>query len=149
MCTEKCFELSQAPAARRAGSSVSRRAALVGGAAVAASAALGSTAQAGERAPAFPGGRHGLRDLTYPLTTTFPAFVPGEEAVRRTVVTIENDGYYLQEWRIIEHIGTHVDAPGHFTSGGRLAPSCNRRSWSFRRWSSTSPTGRPRTRTRS
>ena len=123
--------------------------ALVGGAAVAASAALGSTAQAGERAPAFPGGRHGLRDLTYPLTTTFPAFVPGEEAVRRTVVTIENDGYYLQEWRIIEHIGTHVDAPGHFTVGGRLAPSCNRRSWSSRRWSSTSPTGRPRTRTRS
>ena len=96
--------------------------ALVGGAAVAASAALGSTAQAGERAPAFPGGRHGLRDLTYPLTTTFPAFTPGEEAVRRTVVTIEDDGYYLQEWRIIEHIGTHVDAPGHFTSGGRLAP---------------------------
>ena len=47
--------------------------------------------------------------------------MPGEEAVRRTVVTIENDGYYLQEWRIIEHIGTHVDAPGHFTVGGRLA----------------------------
>jgi hypothetical protein len=47
MCTEKCFELTQAPAARRAGSSVSRRVALVGGAAVAASAALGSTAQAG------------------------------------------------------------------------------------------------------
>jgi kynurenine formamidase len=55
------------------------------------------------------------------LTTTFPAFIPGEEAVRRTVVTIEDDGYYLQEWRIIEHIGTHVDAPGHFTPGGRLS----------------------------
>ena len=47
--------------------------------------------------------------------------MPGEEAARRTVVTIEDDGYYLQEWRIIEHIGTHVDAPGHFTPGGRLA----------------------------
>ena len=47
--------------------------------------------------------------------------MPGEEAVRRTVVTIEDDGYYMQEWRIIEHIGTHVDAPGHFTPGGRLA----------------------------
>jgi kynurenine formamidase len=56
------------------------------------------------------------------LTTSFPAFVPGEEAVRRTTVTIENDGYYMQEWRIIEHIGTHVDAPGHFVLGGRLAP---------------------------
>jgi kynurenine formamidase len=48
--------------------------------------------------------------------------VPGEEASRRTVVTIEDDGYYMQEWRTIEHIGTHVDAPGHFTLGGRLAP---------------------------
>jgi kynurenine formamidase len=28
----------------------------------------------------------------------------------------------MQEWRIIEHIGTHVDAPGHFTPGGRLSP---------------------------
>jgi kynurenine formamidase len=117
MCTEKCFELTRA-----AGPGLTRRAALLGGAAVAASAVLGETAQAGERPPALSGRRHGLADLTYPLTTSFPAFVPGEEAVRRTTVTIEADGYYLQEWRIIEHIGTHVDAPGHFTLGGRLAP---------------------------
>jgi kynurenine formamidase len=132
MCTEKCVELTQAaataagraaePAARRAGSTVTRRAALLGGAAVAASAAVGGTAQAGERAPAFSGERHGLRDLTYPLTTSFPAFTPGEEAARRTIATIESNGYYMQEWRIIEHLGTHVDAPGHFTPGGRLAP---------------------------
>jgi kynurenine formamidase len=115
MCTEKCLELAR-------GSRVTRRTAMVGAAAVAASAALGGTAQAGERGPAFSHGRHGLRDLTHPLTTSFPAFVPGEEAVRRTVVTIEDDGYYMQEWRIIEHIGTHVDAPGHFVLGGRLAP---------------------------
>jgi kynurenine formamidase len=124
MCTEKCFGRTQAAAttAGRAGAGVSRRAALLGGATVAVSAALGGTAQAGERAPALPGRRHGLRDLTHPLTTTFPAFVPGEEAVRRTTVTIENNGYYMQEWRLIEHIGTHLDAPGHFASGGRLAP---------------------------
>src|SRR5215207_6997084 len=117
MCTEKCFELTRG---------VTRRGALLGGVAVAASAALQGTAHAGERGadergPAFGGRRRGLRDLTHPLTTSFPAFVPGEEAVRRTVVTIEDDGYYMQEWRIIEHIGTHVDAPGHFTPGGRLA----------------------------
>jgi kynurenine formamidase len=132
MCTEKCFGLTQVaattaarasqPAARHAGAGLTRRTALFGGAAVAASAALGGTAQAGERAPALSGRRHGLRDLTYELTTAFPAFVPGEEASRRTVVTIEDDGYYMQEWRTIEHIGTHVDAPGHFTPGGRLAP---------------------------
>jgi kynurenine formamidase len=109
MCTEKGFQLT-------------RRAAIVGGTVLATSAALGGTAHAGERPPAGSGNRRGLRDLTYPLTTSFPAFAPGEEAVRRTVVQIDPDGYYLQEWRIIEHIGTHVDAPGHFTAGGRLAP---------------------------
>jgi kynurenine formamidase len=135
MCTEKGFGLAHgggpAPTttaecapkpARHAGSSVTRRAALFGGAVVAASAALGGTAEAGVRTKPVRLKRRGLQDLTYPLTTSFPAFVPGEEATRRTVVTIEANGYYLQEWRVIEHIGTHVDAPGHFTAGGRLAP---------------------------
>lgn len=104
-----------------AGPTVSRRMALVGAAAVTASAALGGTAHASSGAALSPR-RRGLRDLTYPLTTSFPAFAPGEEAVRRTVATIEDNGYYMQEWRITEHIGTHVDAPGHFTAGGRLSP---------------------------
>ncbi|MDG4825685.1 cyclase family protein [Asanoa sp. WMMD1127] len=30
-------------------------------------------------------------------------------------------GFSMQEWRILEHYGTHVDAPGHFVAGGRLA----------------------------
>ena len=115
MCTEKCLEVAR-------GSKVTRRAAMVGAAAVAASAALGGTAEAGERGPASHHGPHGLRDLTHPLTTSFPPFSLGEEPVRRTVATIEDDGYYMQEWRIIEHIGTHVDAPGHFVAGGRLGP---------------------------
>jgi kynurenine formamidase len=118
MCTEKCLELTQA-----AGPGLTRRAALLGGAAVAASAVLGGPAQAGERPPALSGGRrHRLADLTHPLTTSFPTYVPGEEPVRRTTVTIEANGYYMQEWRLIEHVGTHVDAPGHFVAGGRLAP---------------------------
>jgi kynurenine formamidase len=116
MCTEEC--LRQAPAA-----GVTRRAALLGAAAVtasAASAAIATPAVAGGPTPGLPRGR-GLRDLTYPVTTSFPAFAPGEEAARRTYVTIEENGYYLQEWRILEHYGTHVDAPGHFTAGGRLS----------------------------
>jgi kynurenine formamidase len=116
MCTEKC--LGTLP-----GATMTRRAAMLGAAAVAATAtttALAAPAEAGSRAPALRGGR-GLRDLTYPLTTSFPAFAAGEEAARRTYVTIEDDGYYMQEWRLVEHTGTHVDAPGHFIPGGRLA----------------------------
>ena len=157
MCTEKCFELTQRQPTAEPAEVAARDAGPASPAGRRCSAGrrwppprLWGTAQAGERAAErSPGRRHGLRDLTYPLTTSFPAFTPGEEAVRRTVVTIEDDGYYLQEWRIIEHIGTHVDAPGHFTVGGRLSPSCSRPSCSSRRWSSTSRTGRPATRTRS
>jgi kynurenine formamidase len=109
------------PAADPVSSRLSRRAAIFGGAVVATSAAMGGTAQAGPPPPARSD-RRGLRDLTYPLTTSFPAYTPGEEASRRTVATIADNGYYMQEWRLIEHVGTHVDAPGHFTAGGRLAP---------------------------
>ena len=108
---------------------LTRRGALVGGAAVAVSAALAGTAQAGQREPAaFSGRRHGLRDLTHELKTSIPAFAPGEEPKRRTVATIEDDGYYMQEWTIIEHIGTHVDAPGHSSLGTGWPPTWSRRS---------------------
>ena len=76
----------------------------------------------GAEPAAFSGRRHGLRDLTHELKTSIPPFELGEEPVSETVATIEDDGYYMQKWEIIEHIGTHVDAPGHFTPGGRLAP---------------------------
>ncbi|MFI7601923.1 cyclase family protein [Actinoplanes sp. NPDC049681] len=115
MCTEEC--LRQATGAR-----VTRRAALFGAAAAAGGRALSEPATAAAPASALTGPRRGLRDLTYPLTTTFPPFADGEEARRRTYVTIEDDGYYMQEWRLVEHTGTHVDAPGHFTAGGRLSP---------------------------
>lgn len=118
MCTEKCLGLTQH------GGPVTRRAALFGAAAVAATTAtatVAAPAQAGApRPPTMRGGR-GLLDLTHPLTTTFPTFADGEEARRSTYVAIEDDGYYMQEWRLIEHTGTHVDAPGHFIPGGRLS----------------------------
>ncbi|WP_436532802.1 cyclase family protein [Actinoplanes sp. HUAS TT8] len=91
---------------------VTRRAALFGGAGVAASLALSAPAVASAA---------GQLDLTYTLGPAFPPFSPGEEAVRRTVTTIAEDGYFMQEWRVLEHIGTHVDAPAHFTAGGRTS----------------------------
>ena len=116
MCTEHV-----ATESRKA---VTRRAAVTGGAALAASGvaalsqpAAASAASAAGRAAA----RRGLVDLTHPLTTTFPVYALGEEAVRRTVTTIEDDGYYMQRWRLYEHTGTHVDAPAHFSPGGRYA----------------------------
>jgi kynurenine formamidase len=122
MCTEHTGRVAQQDRAAT-GTGFSRRTALVGGAAAAVTAALSGTARAEDRTPRAPSwGRRGLCDLTHPLTTSLPMFVPAEAPSRRTVVTFEQNGYYLQEWRVFEHTGTHVDAPGHFTPGGRLAP---------------------------
>ena len=113
MCTEDCLREAR-------GAGVTRRAALAGAAAAGVLAVPGAAEAAPGGSP-LTGSRRGLQDLTYPLTTTFPPFADGEEARRRTYVTIEDDGYYMQEWTIVEHTGTHVDAPGHFTPGGRLS----------------------------
>lgn len=109
------------PHDRPAGSAgVSRRTALTAGAGAALAALLPTPASAAVRSPAHRRGR--LQDLTHTFRTDFPVFAIGEEPTRRTSVTIEDNGYYLQEWTFYEHTATHVDAPGHFSPGGRLAP---------------------------
>ncbi|WP_033345909.1 cyclase family protein [Catenuloplanes japonicus] len=105
MCTEQCLRHAAAHPV------VSRRGALAG------LAAAGALLAAPAPARAAP--HRTVRDLTHPFTTTFPTFADGEEARRGPYKSIETDGYYMQEWRIVEHTGTHVDAPNHFVKGGR------------------------------
>jgi kynurenine formamidase len=89
MCTEKCFTGSGLT-----GSGLTRRTALLGGAAVAASAVLGGTAHAGERAPGHftVGGR--LAPELQPSELIVPAVVIdiARRAARDpdTVVTVED-----------------------------------------------------------
>jgi kynurenine formamidase len=95
---------------------VSRRSVLLGSAGAAAMAAVpGRTAMAAEKNT----GRS--QDLTHILRAGFPVYT-FDPPTRRTLVTIEDGGFYSQEWTLGEHTGTHVDAPGHFVAGGRLAP---------------------------
>lgn len=91
---------------------------LTTGAALGGALALGPRARAQEQ----PGLQLGnLRDLTHTLTEDFPLF-PGSEPVRITpLVTIENDGYFLNRWSFGEHSGTHMDAPAHFIAGAATA----------------------------
>ena len=98
------------------GRPVGRRAVLAGG--------LGATvgALASPVGAAASSGHRRMRDLTWTFSPSFPVFVDGEEAARSTHVTIEENGYYLQRWSFYEHTATHMDAPGHFTPGGRLSP---------------------------
>lgn len=110
MCTEECLRHAASPQA-----AVSRRAALTG------LAAAALTLGPAQPAAAAVHQHHTVRDLTHPFGTTFPTFAPGEEARRGPYKTIPDDGYYMQEWRIVEHTGTHVDAPVHFVPNGRTA----------------------------
>lgn len=61
------------------------------------------------------------RDLTHTFRAGFPVYA-FDPPSRRTLVTVEQNGFYAQEWTFGEHSGTHIDAPGHFIAGGRRSP---------------------------
>ena len=107
-----------------AGSSVTRRGVLAGGAAAALAALLPGEVLANGRR------RHGRRgkvvDLTHEFTAGFPVYT-GTPPARRTLTTIPANGFYKQEWTFDEHSGTHMDAPAHFVAGGRFTPQLDLR----------------------
>jgi kynurenine formamidase len=57
-------------------------------------------------------------DLTHTLTPEFPTFfgVPGITIERK--YTFKKDGANVNWWHVLEHAGTHVDAPFHFSETG-------------------------------
>ncbi|MEP6730503.1 MAG: cyclase family protein [bacterium] len=60
-----------------------------------------------------------LVDLTHPLSPSFP-YIPIKGLTHgfrsKPVATIAKNGVYALEWQLIEHIGTHIDAPSHFNA---------------------------------
>ena len=70
-------------------------------------------------AAAFPKRTKRVADLTHRLVTTFPSFF-GPQAVFDEVLTTYSDGFLSKEWTLVEHIGTHMDSPGHFDEGNVL-----------------------------
>jgi len=87
----------------------------------------GASAAAAFAATATPGnaqvsvGRHSFQrvvDLTHTMSAEFPTFSgePGIEMQRQD--DFKKDGFNLFWWRIIEHAGTHLDAPIHFSENG-------------------------------
>jgi kynurenine formamidase len=60
-------------------------------------------------------------DLTHTLSPEFPTFfgVPGIAIERR--YTFRKDGANVNWWHLVEHAGTHVDAPFHYSDAGASA----------------------------
>jgi kynurenine formamidase len=115
MCLPGTVEVVRRQAVADGGRRVDRRTVLAGGLAAAVAAAYPTRALA-HRPP-----KKRLQDLTHVFTAGFPVFTFDPPA-RRTLITIPDGGFYSQEWTFGEHSGTHMDAPGHFTIGGRLSP---------------------------
>jgi kynurenine formamidase len=57
-------------------------------------------------------------DMTYAISDKLPMW-PGDERAfeAKTVATPEKDGYFTRGFWMLEHFGTHMDAPAHFPPG--------------------------------
>jgi kynurenine formamidase len=60
-------------------------------------------------------------DLTHAMGPDFPSFDPGPSLITETVATLRRDGYNMRRWHLIEHTGTHLDAPIHYADDGASA----------------------------
>ncbi len=63
-------------------------------------------------------GKNVIVDMTYPVNEKFPAW-PGDDHVfeAKANATMEKDGYFTRSFWMLEHYGTHMDAPAHFPPG--------------------------------
>lgn len=115
MCPPACLEALY----NRAG----RRNLLKGGLAAAAAVAYSAHGPAAFAAtqPAKPAPRSfsDVVDLTHPLFEGFPTFGGDKWFTMESVFQFSKDGLNINRWTVVEHTGTHMDAPLHFTADGR------------------------------
>ena len=60
-------------------------------------------------------------DLTHPLPVGFPSPFGRSDLKIESVLEFGRDGINLNRWHISEHVGTHIDAPIHFSEDGLTA----------------------------
>jgi kynurenine formamidase len=57
-------------------------------------------------------------DLTHAFCNGMPVFPGLPEPAFEPIANVEEDGYAMTSYRMLNHIGTHVDAPAHQIAGG-------------------------------
>jgi kynurenine formamidase len=57
-------------------------------------------------------------DLTHPMTPEFPTFFGTPGIALKRLKDFKADGFNMFEWTVLEHAGTHMDAPLHFAASG-------------------------------
>lgn len=89
---------------------------LFAGAAAAGAASLAMGALSARPALAQASGR--VVDLTHTFDESFPTFDGAPGIAKEWAVRFEESGYQLWKLTIMEHSGTHIDAPLHFSADG-------------------------------
>lgn len=85
------------------------------------------TASSPERLAGIPSGKTRILDLSYAINDKLVGW-PGDARVFETKVnaSAETEGYFTRSFWMLEHYGTHLDAPIHFppgkTSVDKIAP---------------------------
>ena len=95
---------------------LSRRDLFRGTAAAGAAAALATGAAPAFAQKAMMPGK--AEDLTHELWENFPTFFNEQQLFIESKFNYAEHKFNLNEWRINEHTGTHVDAPLHFSEDG-------------------------------
>ena len=60
-------------------------------------------------------------DLTHPIVEDFPTFFGTNQLEIEKMYGFEKDGFNVNRWHLVEHTGTHMDAPLHFSRDGNSA----------------------------
>src|ERR1700741_5222106 len=97
---------------------VSRTYAILACGLLCASATLAQAPQKNGALEGIASGKTRVIDLSYAINDKLVAW-PGDPKVFEAKVngTIEKDGYFTRSFWMLEHYGTHLDAPAHFPPG--------------------------------
>lgn len=95
---------------------LSRREVFRGAGAASVAAAAATLAPA---APALAQATGSFEDMTHELGENFPSFFGEQQFFMEKLFDFERDGFNQFELRLNEHIGTHIDAPLHFSEVGQ------------------------------
>lgn len=114
MCSPICLEALYGPASRRGFVKKS----IMAAAAVACGARAASGVTVATPAPQQPRSFTTVLDLTHTLYEGFPTFDGSKWFTKEKKFTFATDKLNINTWTVVEHTGTHMDAPLHFTADG-------------------------------
>src|SRR5262245_30854351 len=109
MCAPGCVEHVR--------SKLSRRWFFKGAGAAAAAATAAALAPGAAEAQTFPRFSR-VVDLTHTHSPEFPTFFGTPGISLKQLKQFKPDGFNMYEWTVLEHSGTHIDAPIHFAETG-------------------------------